>query len=294
MKQAISAILLTMFFAAGCAQNPMTRFEYGSIRLDVGGRISEGKAVAMTDHQSGVYYCRDGVPKQIYIEAKLMEIRLEDQEIFGVEWFSGKGPLIAATNIKNTTPKARPPIAVGGLIGIGTGGGTRGGRCPHGGTVGTCPECSSGGGGTGINIPVIAGSSGKDSDKVTSVRATFKIAESVDIENSYLAFEIKIGKDKDGKIIVQPILIPTTVLQRDDAPPVPPVKKVTTAVSIQDGQTVLIGGLIKDENEDIKKRIPILRDIPLLGSLFKSKTTSVTKRELIIFVTPRIIRDSGE
>jgi hypothetical protein len=268
----------------------MTRFEYGDIQLDVGGRIVEGNAVAMIDHQSGVYYCRDGVPKQVIIEARLVEIRLEDQEIFGVEWFSGMGPLIAATDIKNTTPMKSPPIALGGVIGIGTGGGGDGGACPHGGTPGTCPQCHSGGGETSIDVPVIAGSGGKDSEKVTSVRAIFDLNESVDIDNGYIALKIKVGVAKNGNILVQPILIPTTVLQRGDTPPVPPTKKITTAVSIQDGQTVLIGGLVEDEDKDIKKKIPILGDIPLLGRIFKSRDTTVTKRNLIIFVTPHIIR----
>jgi type II secretory pathway component HofQ len=190
---------------------------------------------------------------------------------------------------------ARPPIAVGGLVnvggGIGGGGNGGGTRCRHGHLLADCDKCTAAGGGTGVKIPVIVGKGAKDSDKVTSVRATFKIAESIDIEKSYLAFEIKVGVDKDGKIILQPILIPTTVLQRDNAPPVPPVKvkKVTTAVRIEEGQTVLIGGLIEDEDKDIKKRVPILGNIPLLGRLFKSKDSKVTKRNLIIFVTPHII-----
>ena len=206
MKHAISAVLLAMFLAAGCAQTRMTRFEYGDIRLDVGGRITKGRSVAMVDYQPGIYYAIDQVPKQVFIEVKLVEVGRKDQEILGVNWFSGAGgPLIAASNIKNTTPQMSPPMAMGGLVNVGVGGigGGGGAKCPHGGTHGTCAECKSGGGGTGINLPVVVGSEGKDSDKVTSVSATFDLGEAVNINESYLAIDIKVGVAPDGKIIIQ-------------------------------------------------------------------------------------------
>jgi hypothetical protein len=292
MKHTISGVMLTIFFAAGCARNPMTRFEYGSIRLDVGGRITEAQSVAMLNRKPGVYYCRDGVAKQILIEAKLVEFK--DMEILGVKFFGGKGPLISATKVKNTTPKKSPPIAMGGLINLGgsIGGDRDGARCRHGYLLADCDACSSSGGGTGINIPIGAVSSGEDNEKFLSLRATFDLNASIDIETGYLVFDIKVGMSGDKKIIVQPILIPTTVLQNGDGPPVIPPKKVTTAVSIQNGQTVMIGGLLSDSDKDLKQKVPLLNDIPLLGRLFKSKDNTTIKRNLIIFVTPHIVKDA--
>ncbi|MCP4376995.1 MAG: hypothetical protein GY794_12560 [bacterium] len=292
MKQAISGIMLAIFFVAGCAQNPITRFEYGSIRLDVSGRITEAQAVAMLNRQPGVYYCKDGATKQIFIEAKIVEVKNDNLEILGVQFFDGRDPLIAASSIQNTTPSKSPPIAVGGLVGIGSSSGGGMGGCPHG---PGCNSCSSGGGGTGggINIPIGGVSGPRGSGKTTCICATFDLNGSVNPQTGYLAFDIKVGVTSDNKIIVQPILIPATVLQVGNEPPVIPTKTVTTAVIIQNGQTATIGGLLTDSDEDLKQKVPILNDIPLLGRMFKSKGDNILKRNLILFVTPIII-ESGE
>jgi type II secretory pathway component GspD/PulD (secretin) len=62
-----------------------------------------------------------------------------------------------------------------------------------------------------------------------------------------------------------------------------------TEVLIRDGVTLIIGGLIKNENRETVKKIPLLGDIPLLGKLFSSTDRQLVKSELIIFITPHII-----
>ena len=62
-----------------------------------------------------------------------------------------------------------------------------------------------------------------------------------------------------------------------------------TRVMVDDGQTAVIGGLIRTNEGTIKRGIPLLKDIPLLGMLFRSTNTVHQNRELIIFVTPRIM-----
>src|SRR4029077_6919504 len=56
-----------------------------------------------------------------------------------------------------------------------------------------------------------------------------------------------------------------------------------------DGQTVVIGGLMRNDSGDVVTKIPFLGDIPLLGSLFRHTVTQSTKTELIIFMTPHVI-----
>jgi len=60
---------------------------------------------------------------------------------------------------------------------------------------------------------------------------------------------------------------------------------------VADGETVVIGGLTRNENTESESGIPFLKDIPLLGNLFKYSRKSITKKDLVIFVTPRIIRN---
>lgn len=62
-----------------------------------------------------------------------------------------------------------------------------------------------------------------------------------------------------------------------------------TRVMVDDGQTAVIGGLIRSNEGSIRRGVPYLKDIPLLGLLFSSTTTVNSNRELLIFVTPRII-----
>ncbi|MDP8265236.1 MAG: secretin N-terminal domain-containing protein [Candidatus Aceula lacicola] len=70
-----------------------------------------------------------------------------------------------------------------------------------------------------------------------------------------------------------------------------------TTVTAKDGVTIIIGGLIKEQDIRTVNKVPILGDIPFLGSIFRNEDKSVTKTEIVIFLTPRIItgdRLSGE
>jgi len=62
-----------------------------------------------------------------------------------------------------------------------------------------------------------------------------------------------------------------------------------TRVMVRDGETVVIGGLIRNNETENVTGVPLLRNLPLLGRFFRSVKTSVEKRELLIFVTPRIV-----
>ena len=68
-------------------------------------------------------------------------------------------------------------------------------------------------------------------------------------------------------------------------------RSVQTTVLVEDGQTLVLGGLIDDQVNDTHDKVPFLGDIPLLGSLFRFKTSSKSKRNLMIFLHPTILRD---
>ncbi|OQX81344.1 MAG: hypothetical protein B6D56_02715 [Candidatus Omnitrophica bacterium 4484_70.1] len=63
----------------------------------------------------------------------------------------------------------------------------------------------------------------------------------------------------------------------------------STKVMIKDGQTLVLGGLIRDKVVDTVNKVPILGDLPLLGFFFKHKSKTVEKKNLLIFITPKII-----
>ncbi|MCB1276666.1 MAG: type II and III secretion system protein [Prosthecobacter sp.] len=76
--------------------------------------------------------------------------------------------------------------------------------------------------------------------------------------------------------------------------PVFSVRKVTTGVSIWDGQTVALGGLIREDVQDVEDKIPLLGDLPFVGRLFKTESEQHFKRNLMIFVTAHLIDPSGQ
>lgn len=76
--------------------------------------------------------------------------------------------------------------------------------------------------------------------------------------------------------------------------PIFSVRKVTTNVSIWDGQTVALGGLIREDIQKVNDKVPILGDIPLAGVAFRSEVDQKIKKNLIVFVTARLMDAAGQ
>ena len=68
-------------------------------------------------------------------------------------------------------------------------------------------------------------------------------------------------------------------------------RSIKTTVLVEDGQTLVLGGLIDDQINDTREKVPFLGDVPLLGSLFRYRTTRKNKRNLMVFLHPTILRD---
>lgn len=71
-------------------------------------------------------------------------------------------------------------------------------------------------------------------------------------------------------------------------------RSTKTSVVVRDKQTVVISGLMQEKSEEIITKVPLLGDIPILGYLFKFKSYNTKKTNLLVFLTPHIIRDSAD
>ncbi|WP_157895254.1 hypothetical protein [Verrucomicrobium sp. GAS474] len=71
-------------------------------------------------------------------------------------------------------------------------------------------------------------------------------------------------------------------------------RSLTTQLQVLDGETIALGGLIREETEKINDSVPVLGDIPVVGRLFQSKVDRKIKKNLIVFVTARIVRSTGK
>jgi general secretion pathway protein D len=92
-----------------------------------------------------------------------------------------------------------------------------------------------------------------------------------------------------GISISSPVLLTANVINQ----PVFSTRKVTTSVSVWDGQTVVLGGLMREDVQKTEDKTPIVGDIPLVGRLFRTNVDQHIKRNLIIFVTARVITPGG-
>lgn len=76
--------------------------------------------------------------------------------------------------------------------------------------------------------------------------------------------------------------------------PIVQTTQAETSVTVKDGTTIIIGGLIKDERTDTVNKIPLLGDIPIVRTAFSNRDKHITKQELVIFLTPHIITGESD
>jgi general secretion pathway protein D len=76
--------------------------------------------------------------------------------------------------------------------------------------------------------------------------------------------------------------------------PVFSTREVSTQVSVYDGQTVVMGGLMREDVQKVQDKVPILGDIPLAGRLFRSNVDQHIKKNLIMFVTANLLDPAGQ
>ena len=94
-----------------------------------------------------------------------------------------------------------------------------------------------------------------------------------------IILDLDVNKDSRGETTTQGVAIDT--------------KHIKTQVLIENGGTVVIGGIFEMEETNQENKIPVLGDVPVVGNLFKSRTKESTKREMLVFITPKVISDRG-
>ena len=68
---------------------------------------------------------------------------------------------------------------------------------------------------------------------------------------------------------------------------------IKTAVMVEDGNTIVLGGLLEEDLQQVEEKVPLLGDIPLLGALFRANSTTKSKKNLMVFLRPVILRDAA-
>ena len=95
---------------------------------------------------------------------------------------------------------------------------------------------------------------------------------------------------------ISPVL--TSLIRTEESPsktataPILDTKQASTLLRVRDSTTVVLGGLIQTQKANAQKKVPLLGDIPWFGKLFTGTYRASEKKELVIFVTPHIVRDN--
>ncbi|MFB3897146.1 MAG: type II secretion system secretin GspD [bacterium] len=103
----------------------------------------------------------------------------------------------------------------------------------------------------------------------------------------------QINPDGYVSMTVHPIISKIEQTTYFDAPVIAN-REASTEVMVKDGETVIIGGLMKDDMTETINKVPLLGNIPLIGNAFKSTDKTLEKTELLVFLTPHVVHDAEE
>ena len=122
--------------------------------------------------------------------------------------------------------------------------------------------------------------------------ATSSGATSVSFRKANLSLKVKPQITPDGNIIMTLDINKDSVGQVTAAGFAIDTKHVKTEVLVENGGTVVIGGIFSQDERNTTTKVPLFGDIPVLGNLFRNNTKTDNKTELLVFITPRIVDDS--
>ena len=117
-------------------------------------------------------------------------------------------------------------------------------------------------------------------------------ATSVSFKKAVLSLKVKPQITPDGRLQLSIEVNKDSRGEETRAGPAINTKKVKSEVLVENGGTVVIGGVYEEDERTDLTQVPFLGDLPVLGHLFKSRGTASVRRELLIFITPRIVADS--
>ena len=131
----------------------------------------------------------------------------------------------------------------------------------------------------GVEIPFQrATSSGATAIEFIKANLSLKVTPQITPEGGII-MDVEVTKNSIGQATIAGLAINT--------------KRVKTQVLVENGGTVVIGGIFESTETDSETKVPVLGDIPFVGNLFKSKARVANKQEMLVFITPKVVADRG-
>lgn len=251
------------------------------------------------------------ITQQVEIEARIVEVSLNEERKLGVDWD------LAANTTGSAKLDAAAPLEVAGVGGTLLAANTFSANLGFGRATAVIHALQQQGNVKTVAQPRLRALNNQTAFiKVGEDRPFFRLQQSTTFQSggtsvpvnqtqeSFTVSTITIGTilaitpqiDANG-VITLDVLPAITRLQsvvtspdgRQTAP-VTEVKQASTIVRLKDGETAMIGGLISEDSGDTTRAVPVLGSVPVVGSAFRSKATATRRTELVIFLTPKLVR----
>lgn len=145
----------------------------------------------------------------------------------------------------------------------------------------------------GENVPVASNTS-TATNGTTSSNIQFKDATIKLVLTPYISPDTDSVQMKIDQQVSQLSNTTVTASELNQRAVATTTRKIKTQIVVNSGDTAVLGGLMSDEESENVTKVPVLGDIPIIGWLFKSKNMSKVKRNLVVFLTPRIVRSQEE
>ena len=226
----------------------------------------------------------DREPKQILIEARILEVGLKDSESYGLDWskiFHSGEANIGTQGLSNPgspglffdyiTPNVT--IVLDALR--------------------TRDRLRT------LSTPKLLALEDQEAETIIGDRLGYNVTTTIDnvtttsteFLESGVILKVRPSVDEQNRILLDIHPEVSTGSVSDDGIPNQTTTEVTTSMLVESGKTVFIGGLIKRSAEQTREGVPVLGDIPVVGALFSNRALSTVNTELVVLITPYIVDD---
>lgn len=242
----------------------------------------------------------DIAPVQVEIEAHVVDLTLEDGFDFGIQWGgttqSTTGTGTPTFNAGTTGPIGVPEQNVPGII--------RFGRFTRGpiNFAAQLRYLETRNRGKTLARPHISVIDNEDASIFIGQILRFQLestgalgAQTVEVEEIPVGITLLVRPRVNGNdeitMKIKPVV--STVLPTVGGLPQTATREADSTLRVRDGETIVIGGLIQDQETKNMEQVPLLGKIPLFGELFRRRNNRRTRSEVLVFLTPHLLRDNG-
>ena len=240
----------------------------------------------------------DVLPLQVLIEAAITEVTLNDELRYGTQWYFGDGNGQSRLN-NGTTGKIKPSFpgfnfvynngmsiraTLDALAGVTTI------------NVVSAPKLLVLNNQTaslqvGDQVPIVTASA------TSTITANAPLVDEVEYRDTGVILKVTPRVNAGGLVLLdisQEVSdVAATGSSNIDSPTIQQ-RKFSSSVAVQDGQTIALGGLIRDSRTQTRSGLPVLSQIPVVGGLFGVHDSSVKRTELLVLLTPRVVRNPDD